>query len=320
LDIVDLPVKSIFTSEVNPRKEFDEDHLAELSESLADDGQWNPIIVRPIGAGYELIAGECRLRAAERLGWKTIRCNVVSADDQDAQVLALKTNMLRRDLNVIEEAEAVADMLDRFDLTQEDVAELLGKKQSWVSRRLSLASRLCHEVKRALKEGKITACHALALVNLTQEEQADMCRRVVVEGLSVRAVQGAVKSMVRPPKDRESPRALGRAEPRTTKGCLRGLVRRIERSLRVPIDVDEYSTRDGLVYIIRVNTNGRTVLRRKDMLETRFDSFDEAQDYAKGKGGYCAGLFTVQGRKCWICYVDPGLEGGQRQVLGLEAY
>jgi ParB/RepB/Spo0J family partition protein len=317
---VDLPVESIFTSELNPRKEFDEDHLAELSESLAEDGQWNPIIVRPIGAGYELIAGECRLRAAERLGWKTIRCNVVSADDQNAQILALKTNMLRRDLNVIEEAEAVADMLDRFDLTQEDIAKLLGKKQSWVSRRLSLASRLCHQVKRALKEGKITACHALALVKLTQEEQAEVCRRVLEENLSVRALQGVVKSLVRPPKDRGSSHAFRGTDPRTAKGCLRGLVRRIERSLRMPIDVDEYSTRDGLVYIIRVNTNGKAVLRRRDMLETRFDSFEEAQDYAKGKGGYCAGLFTVQGRKCWICYVDPGLEAGQRPVPQLEAY
>jgi ParB-like chromosome segregation protein Spo0J len=247
---------------------------------------------------------------------------MVSAGDQEAHVLALKTNLLRRNLNIVEEAEAVADMLVRFELTQDDVAKLLGKKQSWVSRRLSIASRLCVQVKRSLKDGRITACHALALSNLTEEDQIDICRRIVEEHLSVRAVQEKVKALVRPSPGREPSRVLRNTAPRIAKGCLRSLIREIERTLGTSLDVDEYSTKDGLVCVIRVNTNGKAVLRRRDLLESQFDSFNEAQDYAKGKGGYCSGLFTVQGRKCWICYVDPGHEQGlaRAQAPRLETY
>lgn len=321
MEVIDLPVELIRASSLNPRKEFDENHLAELSDSLREDGQWNPIIVRRVDGLYELIAGECRLRAAKKLGWDRIKCNIVSAEDQEAHVLALKTNLLRKDLNIVEEAEAVASMLVKFDLTQEEVARLIGKKQSWVSRRLSLASRLCPDVKKCLKGGKISACHALALLNLTSEEQVRICNRIVQERLSVRDVQKLTKSLMEP---QGKTQVFKGDNSKFVKGYLKRLVREFEGVLGAPIDMDEYSTREGLVCVIRFSTNGKEKLRRRDVMENQFSSFNEAQHYAKSKGGYCSGLLTVQGRKYWICYVDPvvdnhgSMEG--KTLEGLEVY
>jgi ParB family chromosome partitioning protein len=322
LEVIDLPVVSIRASNLNPRKEFDENHLTELSESLREDGQWNPIIVRRVDGFYELIAGECRLRAAKKLGWDRIKCNIVSAEDQKAHVLALKTNLLRKDLNIVEEAEAVASMLVKFDLTQEEVARLIGKKQSWVSRRLSLASRLCPGVKKCLKEGKITACHALTLLNLNSEEQMRICNRIVEEKLSVRDVQKLSRSLMDP--QRGNRQVFKGDNSKFVKGYLKRMVREFEGVLGAPVDIDEYSTREGLVCVIRFSTNGKEKLRRRDVMENQFSSFNEAQNYAKSRGGYCSGLLTVQGRKYWICYVDPVVDSQgsmeRKNLEGLEVY
>jgi ParB family chromosome partitioning protein len=310
LDIRNLPVESIITSNVNPRKEFDDKHLDELSESLREDGQWNPIIVRQVARGFELIAGECRLRAAKILDWKEIRCNVVSIEDREAHVLALKTNLLRKNLNIIEESEAVAEMLEKFKLTQDKVAELLGKKQSWVSRRLSLASKLCPQVKSLLKDGKITACHALALLNLGENEQIDICKKIVEENLSVRVAQDLARGLVEPGGEKSQ---VFHDSKKIIKQRLKHTTREIEHIFHAPIEMDEYDTSDGFVCIIRCNMNRRK-LRRRDMLESLFNSFDEAQNWARNRGGCCSGLITRQGKKYWMCFVD------HNQGRALKAY
>ena len=173
-----------------PRKEFKAEELAELEASLRSSGLLQPITVRPVGGGgYELIAGERRLRAAQRVGWTEIPALVKSIDDRTAATLALVENLQRSDLNAVEEAEGYQRIMQEFSLTQQQVADVVGKDRTTVANTMRVL-QLPASVRRMVQDGQITLGHARALLALGGEMRiVDMAREVVARGLSVREVE-----------------------------------------------------------------------------------------------------------------------------------
>ena len=194
-----------------PRRTFDESELADLESSIRANGLLQPITVRPApnGKGFELIAGERRLRAATRLGWTDIPALVRNLDDRELLTLALVENLQRADLNPLEEAEGYQRLINEFDLTQQQVADVVGKDRSTVANMLRLLS-LPSSVRRLVQDATITLGHARALLALGDERaMIDMARRIVAEGLTVRDVERGARQATaekRPIRDRPGKR------------------------------------------------------------------------------------------------------------------
>ena len=186
-----IAIKHVRPNPSQPRKTFDETELAELSASLKENGLLQPITVRPAadGHGYELIAGERRLRAATHLGWAEIPAVVKDVDDRTLLTLALVENLQRANLNPIEEAEGYQRLIAEFALSQQQVAEYVGKDRSTVANMLRLL-KLPASVRRMVQEGQLTLGHARALLAFEHEAQiVELARAVVARGLSVRDVE-----------------------------------------------------------------------------------------------------------------------------------
>lgn len=186
-----LPIGQIRPNPFQPRKEFRPEDLADLEASLRSSGLLQAIAVRPAptGGGYELIAGERRLRAAQRIGWTEIPAVIREADDRSLLSMALVENLQRTDLNPIEEAEGYQRLVAEFDLTQQEVADAVGKDRSTVANILRLLA-LPASVRRLVWEGAISLGHARALLSLGDEsEMALMARSIIADGLSVRDVE-----------------------------------------------------------------------------------------------------------------------------------
>jgi ParB family transcriptional regulator, chromosome partitioning protein len=190
-----IPLAQIRPNPHQPRKEFREEELADLEASLRASGLLQPITVRPAprGAGFELIAGERRFRAAQRIGWTEIPAIVKEVDDRTLLSLALVENLQRADLNPIEEAEGYDQLIQAFSLTQQEVADIVGKDRSTVANMLRLLA-LPASVRRLVWDGQLTIGHARALLGAGDESHiAELARLVVAEGLSVREVERRVR-------------------------------------------------------------------------------------------------------------------------------
>ncbi len=217
-----IAVSQIHPNPYQPRTEFKPGELAELEASLRANGLLQPIIVRPKagGDGYELIAGERRLRAATKIGWDEIPAVVKEIDNQMLLTLALVENLQRSNLNPIEEALGYQRLISDFTLTQQQIAELVGKDRTTVANILRLLG-LPESVRSILKEGHITLGHARALLAVTDERQlAALANEIVAHGLTVREVEqrarGGQSARPRPRSRRgttkaEAPPALRRA-------------------------------------------------------------------------------------------------------------
>lgn len=164
-----IPISKIEVGRFTVREKLDEEHLKALAESLKEDGQWDPIIVRPKDGKYELIAGHYRFEAAKYLGWKEIEATVKDLSDEEADFLALKTNLMRKNMDEIEEAKIIKKIMDEYELPQREIAKKLGMSDTWVSRRLALVLKITDEVQNALKDGKISAEHASLISNISEE-------------------------------------------------------------------------------------------------------------------------------------------------------
>ena len=160
-----LRPEDISPNPVQPRRHFDQEALAELSESIRSYGILNPLTVRRRGGRYELVAGERRLRAAKLAGLTEVPCLLVDVDMQDAGLLALVENLQRKDLDFLEEAEGLRQLIDRFGLSQEDAARRIGKSQSAVANKLRLL-RLPGDILEALRDNGLTERHGRALLRL----------------------------------------------------------------------------------------------------------------------------------------------------------
>ncbi len=165
-----LPVRSIHPNPAQPRTVFRPDALEELAESIRRHGILQPLSVRRTGTGYELIAGERRLRAARLAGLTEIPCIVMTMDDKESGMAALVENLQRQDLDYLEEARGISRLMDRWGFSQEQVAQLLGKSQSSIANKLRLL-RHSPPVLEALREAQLTERHARALLKLTDEGQ-----------------------------------------------------------------------------------------------------------------------------------------------------
>jgi ParB family chromosome partitioning protein len=190
-----VPIAQIRPNPYQPRKEFRPEELADLQASLKASGLLQPITLRrpAVGTGFELIAGERRLRAATQLGWTEIPAIVREIDDQTLLTLALVENLQRADLNPLEEAEGYRRLMDEFGLTQQEVADAVGKDRSTVANLLRVLA-LPASVRRMLADGELTLGHARALLALDGEPaMAELAREVVAKGMSVREVEQRVR-------------------------------------------------------------------------------------------------------------------------------
>lgn len=215
-----LPIASIVPNPYQPRREFTEEELADLTRSLRENGLLQPIVVRPARVGaeggaqrWELVAGERRWRASTRLGWKEITAVVRDVDDRTLLVLALVENLQRSQLSALEEAEGYQRLAQEFSLTQQQVADVVGKDRSTVTNALRLL-QLPASVRQLMTEGRLTAGHARALLGLDSDRViADLARQAAEGGWSVREVEGQVKRRrARPPRPpTKQPRAASEA-------------------------------------------------------------------------------------------------------------
>ncbi len=196
-----LPVGSISANPFQPRREFPEAELAELAASIKENGLLQPITVRPArgssGAAWELVAGERRWRAVTRLGWKDVPAIVREVDDRTLLVLALVENLQREQLSALDEAEGFKQLGEEFGLSQQQIAQYVGRDRSTVANALRLL-QLPASIRQLLMEGRLTAGHARALLGLGNDRRmADLARDAVAHGWSVRELEQEVQR-VRP--------------------------------------------------------------------------------------------------------------------------
>jgi ParB family chromosome partitioning protein len=198
-----IGIELIQRGRYQPRRHFDEEKLQELADSIAAQGVVQPIVVRPVGDVYEIIAGERRWRAAQLAGLHEIPAVVRDVDDQTAMAMALIENIQRDDLNPLEEAGALHRLLEEFGLTHQEIAQAVGKSRTTVTNLLRLLE-LEPEVKTWLDEGKMEMGHARAILGLSGEAQVDAAKQVVRNGLSVRETEKLVRRLqgqeAKPPK------------------------------------------------------------------------------------------------------------------------
>ena len=197
--VLELKINDIERSPYQPRREFKEEELKELGESLKNNGLIQPPTVRKNSAGhYELIAGERRLRAAQLIGWEKIRVTLVEADDLTAAAMTTTENLQREDLNPIEEAVSYRTLIDRFNLTQAEVAERVGKGRATVANATRLLE-LPDEVKQLISTKLLSTGHAKVLLSVNDEKQRTLlARECVNSSLTVRALENKVQRMFRP--------------------------------------------------------------------------------------------------------------------------
>jgi ParB family chromosome partitioning protein len=235
-EYVPIPVDSIARNPYQPRTEFDSEELAELVQSIAQHGVLQPLLVRKVADGWQLIAGERRLLASRRVGLAEVPCRVVEMDDKSVCEVAIVENVQRADLNDLEKATAFQGYLDKFGGSIEELARKMGKDRSTISHCLRLLE-LPEPVKQALGRGAISAGHARALLPLEVEtHQVDLCAQIVAESLSVRRTEELVREkLLSGDVIPFAATAAGGAKPkgRTRGGSIGGAhVRDLERQLR----------------------------------------------------------------------------------------
>lgn len=260
-DLQRIQLSRIRANPFQPRREFAPADLAELEASLKASGLLQPITVRRRGDAYELIAGERRFRAATNLGWTEISAIVREFDDQTMLVLALVENLQRANLNAIEEARGYRRLIDEFQLTQQQVADAVGKDRTTVTNLLRVLS-LPEQVQQLVESGVLSSGHARALLALgTKHSAVDIANQAVTRGLSVRELEQLVRDLGAGPKAATAaekspaattiPKASVAPDP---------AVRRIEDDLRRYLQTD-----------VRVQVSGES----KGKIEVSFYSNDD---------------------------------------------
>ena len=251
--VTEVAVVEIIPNPNQPRKAFDANAMNDLANSIREHGIISPLVVtrRPEG-GYMIIAGERRYRAAKMIGLDTVPVVVKEYSEREIQEISLIENLQREDLNPIEAAYGMKRLMEEFQLTQEVLAERLGKSRPAIANTLRLLT-LDDEVIAMVREGKLSSGHARTLVTVPKEEQAEIARRCVKEGWSVREAERAVKQLLNPPEVLEQKKkeknALMGAE-------LKHLVERLRNTFKTKVSLIgtekkgriyvDYYTRDDL--------------------------------------------------------------------------
>lgn len=188
-EIVEIPLSELRSNPYQPRKNFDDNALQELANSIKEHGVFQPIIAKKSIKGYEIIAGERRVKASILAGKTTIPAIIRDFSDQDMMEIALLENLQRENLNALEEAMAYKKLLDELHLTQESLAERLGKSRSHITNMLGLLT-LPEEVKDMIMDEKISMSHARVLSKIDNNEKIkELADKIIVDGLSVREIE-----------------------------------------------------------------------------------------------------------------------------------
>jgi len=235
----ELAVSAINPNPFQPRRTFGAEELSELTESLRTSGLLQPVVVRPSpNGGYELIAGERRLRAAQQLGWTTIPALIREADDTTLLTLALVENLQRDGLSPVEEAQGYQRLLSEFGLSQQQVADAVGRDRSTVANAVRLL-KLPDAVLTLVHEHKLSVGHARALVSLEQEELIlELASEAVQNGWSVREMEARVK-----PGRPETRRVRLKKNQATASGEQRRIEDALRRRLQTDVRLVVHGTR-----------------------------------------------------------------------------
>lgn len=224
-----LPLDLIQRGKYQPRRDMDPQALEELAQSIRNHGVMQPIVVRPVEGGrYEIIAGERRWRASQQAGLERVPALVREVPDEAAIAMALIENIQREDLNPIEEAVALQRLQQEFQLTQQQVADAVGKSRVSVSNLLRLIA-LPEEIKTLLSHGDLEMGHARALLGLPADQQVEGARHVVARGLTVRQTEALVRQWL---SSKEKPKAEVKVDPDISR-----LEQRLAERLGSPVQI-----------------------------------------------------------------------------------
>jgi ParB family transcriptional regulator, chromosome partitioning protein len=238
-DLQTVLIADITPNRFQPRRTFTEPELAELEASIRASGLLQPIVVRgrPSG-GWELVAGERRLRAVTRIGWTEIPAVVRDFDDRAMLTLALVENLQRADLNPLEEAEGYQRLIDEFGLTQQQVAEAVGKDRTTITNLLRVLT-LPPVIRQLVERGQITAGHARALLPIKDERrQIDLANEIVARQLSVRDVEARARELNGESPSKPRPTAPPDASTASPTASTEPAIRRMEELLRKHLQTD----------------------------------------------------------------------------------
>lgn len=250
--IKELDLNQIKPNRFQPRQSFDEDKINELSLSIAKHGVLSPILVRETGAGgYELIAGERRLRAAKKAGLKTLPCLIDSAEDQTSLELALIENLQREDLNPIEEARGYDRLKREFNLTQDNISEVTGKARSSVANSMRLLN-LPQSIIELLYSGDLEKGHAKILASMETKDAEDLAQKIVSLGMTVKDAAATKK-----PKTSNSPKT------KIKNRDLLNIEEELSETLGHKSEIDEQSQSKGKISISYTSKDERETIISK---------------------------------------------------------
>ena len=236
-----LPLDLIQRGKYQPRRDMDPSALEELANSIKVQGVMQPIVVRPIGGGrFEIIAGERRWRASQQAGLDKIPAMVREVPDEAAIAMALIENIQREDLNPIEEAVALQRLQQEFELTQQQVADAVGKSRVTITNLLRLIA-LPEEIKTLLAHGDLEMGHARALLGLPLEQQVEGARHVVARGLTVRQTEALVRQWL---NTKDKPAEKAKADPDINR-----LEQRLAEKLGAPVQIKHGAKGKGQLVI-----------------------------------------------------------------------
>lgn len=254
--ILKLDINNIRPNPAQPRRTFSEDELKELADSIASNGLLQPIVVRRCSTGYELVAGERRLRACKSLGMREVPVLITSCTERESAIFALTENLQRENLNMFEEAEGLRRLIVEWGITQEECAARLGRSQSAVANKLRLL-KLTGSVRELILENHLTERHARALLRLSDVQQKQALNVVLHNQLNVQQTDALVSRMLE-----EAPETKQRQLPvikdvRIFGNTIQHAVSTL-RKTGVPAETFQTETADYLEWVVRIPKSGET--------------------------------------------------------------
>lgn len=262
-NILMIPEQEIMPNPTQPRRHFDRQELANLAQSIRANGILQPVTVRTIPGGYELIAGERRLRAARLAGLTHIPCILINADDRKTALFSLLENLQRQDLSFLEEADAIQKLMRVYGLSQEEAARKLGMAQSTLSNKLRLL-RLPESIRLTLEREQLTERHARTLLRLeTAAQMEEALSRIIDEKLNVAQSEKLIDQLLQKPvsekKSKKAPIKLFK-DVRLFVNTLNHAVDTMKRA-GISAASSRNETDEYIEYIVRIPKNGETVIR-----------------------------------------------------------
>ena len=241
--ILFLDINDIKPNSQQPRKNFPEEKIEELARSIETHGIIQPIMVRPSGEGYEIVAGERRWRAARKASLKQVPCIIRELSEEQNMLISIIENMQREDLNPMEEAEALNQMITKYGLTQEEVSKSVGKSRPYITNALRLL-KLPEEVRELVMRGELTSGHARAIAGVEEEKnQIHLAKKVAKEGLSVRETEALAKK-----ENEGSDKKKGKAKSRTKNREITDMEEELKTALGTKVAIS-HGTRRGKIEI-----------------------------------------------------------------------